>query len=204
MSGTGRWSSLLLRTTAWVLLAGLVLAGMLVVAAPRPAAAVAPAPRLTLRARETPGQRPELELVARLASPRGGPSAAARGALGGVTVTFAIHLDEFAGAPLLTLGSATTNAVGEAGLAYAPTFSGRQAIVATATDAAGATVATATTTYLATAATHPLAGRAEAARPDGRIGRVIVAVLLALVVLLWVLLVAVVVRAQRRPGESLP
>ena len=203
MSGTGHWPPLLLRTTAWVLLAGLVLAGMLVAAAPRPAAAVAPAPRLTLRARETPGQRPELELVARLALPRG-PSAAARGALGGVTVTFAIHLDEFAGAPLLTLGSATTNAVGEAGLAYAPTFSGRQAIVATATDAAGATVATATTTYLATAATHPLAGRAEAARPDGRIGRVIVAVLLALVALLWVLLVGVVVRAQRRPGESLP
>ncbi|MDA8303429.1 MAG: hypothetical protein M0005_18260 [Actinomycetota bacterium] len=203
MSGTGRWLAPLLRTTVWALLAALVLAGVLVVPSPRPAAAVAPAPRLTLRAREAQGQSPEVDLVARLASPSG-PSAAARRALGGVTVTFAIHLDEFAGAPLLTLGSATTNAAGEASLAYAPTFSGRQALVATATDAAGATVATATTTYLATAATHPLAGRAEAARPDGMIGRVVVAVLLALVALLWVILVAVVVRVQRRPGASLP
>ncbi len=201
MSRTGRRRLLFRRAGAWALPAARVLSGALVFASAHPAAAGAPAPRLTLQAKAVARDRPTVELLARLATP-GAPGAATHRALGGVTVTFAVHLDEFATAPLLALGSATTDAAGEARLTYTPTFTGRQALVATATDAAGDSLATATTRYQATAAAHPLADGAEATRPDGVIGKVVVGVLLGLVALLWIVLVTVVVRVQRNPGAT--
>ncbi len=189
------------RAGACALLAALALTGPLVLAAASPAAAAPPALRLTLAAKPLARARPTVEVLARLAATPGGPGAAHR-ALEGVTVTFAVHLDEFAGAPLLTLGAATTDAAGDARLTYAPTFSGRQALVATATDTAGATLATATTSYRAIASVHPFAGSTEAIRPDGAIGRVVVGVLLGILALLWIVLVTVVVRVQRNRGAT--
>ncbi len=196
--------ALVRRAGTWALLAGLVLAGALVPAAGGLAGATpvaATTPSLTLHARQISGKSPSIELVARLVTPAKA-SAATRRELRGATVTFAVHLEEFSGAPLLTLGATTANAAGDARLSYAPTFSGRQALVATATDAAGDTLATAATSYMATAAVHPLAASAEATRPDGTIGKVVVGVLLALVVLMWIILVTVVARVQRRPEAT--
>ena len=184
-------------------LGGLVLAGLLVLATGGPAAAGGPSPHLALRAGAVPGARPAVELVARLGEP-GAPAGGKATHAGGVTVTFSVRVPEFAGAPLLVLGSATTDRAGEARLTYRPTFTGRQALVATATDTTGATIAAATTTYSAPAAVHPLAGTAEAVRPDGTIGQVVVGVLLGVVVLLWVVLVSVVVRVHRHVGASPP
>jgi hypothetical protein len=194
---------------AAAVLAGLVLAGLLVVATAGPAAAGGSSPHLALRARAVPGGRPAVELVARLGEPGepgvpGAPAGGKASRAGGVTVTFSVHLPEFAGAPLLVLGSATTDRAGEARLTYRPTFTGRQALVATATGTTGATIAAATTSYSAPAAVHPLAGTAEAVRPDGTIGQVVVGVLLGVVVLLWIVLVSVVVRVHRHVGASPP
>jgi hypothetical protein len=182
-------------------LGGLVLAGILVLATAGPAAAGGSSPHLALRAVAVPGGRPAVELVARLAEP-GAPVGGKATRAGGVTVTFSVRVPEFAGAPLLVLGSSTTDRAGEARLTYRPTFTGRQALVATAADTTGATIAAATTTYSAPAAVHPLAGTAEAVRPDGAIGQVVVGVLLGVVVLLWVVLVSVVVRVHRQVGAS--
>jgi hypothetical protein len=195
MSRRGRPRHLLYRAGAFALLVAVVLAGPLMLATAGPAAAAPPALRLTLAARTVAGGRPTIEMLARLAAP-GDPTATDR-AIKGVTITFAVHLDEFTGAPLLTLGSATTNAAGDARLTYSPTFGGRQPLVATATDSSGNTLATATTSYRATAAVHPFAGSTEAIRPDGAIGRVVVGVLLGIVALLWIVLITVVVRVQR-------
>ncbi len=189
---------------ARLLLGGLVLGFALVPATVQAVAAPGAAPRLTLSARPLLTGRPAVELLARLA-PSGAPAGGQHRGLGGVMVTFAVHLDEFAGAPLLTLGSATTDRAGDAHITYTPTFTGRQALTATATDASGNTIATAAASYLVTAAVNPLAGTAQAVRPDGGIGKVVVGVLLGLVVLLWIVLVAIVVRVtQRSPRASLP
>ena len=188
---------------AAAVLGGILLAGLLVLATAGPAAAGGSSPHLALRARAVPGGQPAVELVARLGEP-GAPVGGKATRAGGVTVTFSVHLPEFAGAPLLVLGSATTDRAGEARLTYRPTFTGRQALVATATGTTGATIAAATTSYSAAAAVHPLAGTAEAVRPDGTIGQVVVGVLLGVVVLLWIVLVSVVVRVHRQVGASPP
>ena len=185
-----------------IILAAMVLAGMAWLSA-GPAAGAGRASRLAVSARPVPDRRPEVELIARLGAP-GGATAGKKASLDGVTVTFSVHLLEFSGAPLLVLGSATTDAAGTARLDYDPTFTGRQALVATATDAAGNDLATATTSYTATAAAHPLAQTLEAVRPDGAIGHVVVGVLLGIVALLWIVLVSVVVRVHRRAGVDAP
>ncbi len=81
-------------------------------------------------------------------------------------------------------------------LAYRPTWTARQSFVATASDAAGATLASATASFVATSASHPFAGTVQALRPDGSIGRAVTGVLLGVVALLWIALLAVVVRVN--------
>lgn len=177
-------------------LSGLLFAGLILLgAAASPAAAASSSPRLSLTARSAAGHSPAIVLLATLKEAARSPGHKAT--LRGLTVTFSVHLEEFSGAPLLVLGSATTNSAGEARFTYKPTFAGRQALVAAAADSAGNTVASATTSYVAAGAVHPLARMAEAARPDGAIGKAVVGVLLAIVVLLWIVLVSVVVRARR-------
>ena len=185
------------------MLGAIALAGVLSLSAAGPAAAGGPVPRLAVSARTVPGRPPAVELFARLGEP-GEATPGKKAALGGVTVTFSVHLPEFSGAPLLVLGSARTDAAGEAHLTYDPTFTGRQALVATATDAAGNSLATAAASYTATAAANPLAATAEAVRPDGTIGQVVVGVLLGIVALLWIVLVSVVVRVHRRTEAGAP
>ena len=149
-------------------------------------------PALTLRAEQATRDPHSIELVATLTGPVGASSDPAP--LSGASVSFSVHLSEFAGAPLLSLGSATTNGAGEAVLTYSPTWTGRQGFVATATNAAGSTLASATTSFDASGAVHPFAGTVQAVRPDGTIGQATAGVLLAIVAVVWIVLIAVVVR----------
>ncbi|MHB1509434.1 MAG: hypothetical protein ACYCST_12265 [Acidimicrobiales bacterium] len=163
------------------------------------AATGAPA-TLHLTARPAPRRAPAIELVAHLAHPVGAALGSKATSLGGVTISFSLHVTEFSGSPLLVLGSTTTDAKGEAIFTYEPTWTGRQELVASATDAAGTTLASTATSISVARATHGLALATEAVRPDGSIGRVVVAVLLAIVVLLWLVLVTVFVRVHRGVG----
>ncbi len=164
------------------------------------AAAAGTPPTLHLSARPAPRRAPAIELVAHLAYPAGAAMSSRVTSLGGVTISFSLHVTEFVGSPLLVLGSATTDAKGDATFTYEPTWTGRQELVASATDAAGTTLASGATSISAPHATHGLALATEAVRPDGSIGRVVVAVLLAVVVLLWLVLVTVFVRVHRGVG----
>lgn len=121
--------------------------------------------------------------------------------LSGVTVNFYVHLDEFSGAPELLIGTANTGPTGDATVTYQPTWAGTQRFVATAVDATGAPLATSALTVQA-ARTDPFAGPVESLRPDGLIGRWVVVVLLALVISVWITLLAVVVRVQQGPVEA--
>jgi ABC-type antimicrobial peptide transport system permease subunit len=151
-------------------------------------------PALTLRAEQAPGDPQAVELTASLVQTPG--SSVQPGSLAGDSVNFSVHLDEFAGAPLLALGSATTDATGTATMTYRPTWTGRQALTATVTDASGNTLGSAVTNFTADSADRPFVGTIEAARPDGTIGQAVAGVLIALVVILWVTLIAVVVRVR--------
>ncbi|MGC8510821.1 MAG: hypothetical protein ACP5PB_08125 [Acidimicrobiales bacterium] len=115
-----------------------------------------------------------------------------------VTVDYYVHLEEFAGAPLLLIGSTTTNATGVASVVYQPTWSGPQDFVATAVTPSGTVLATTTLTVQATK-TDPFAGSVESLRPDGIIGRWVVVALLTLLLAMWFALLAVVVRVQQGP-----
>ena len=181
------------RLLAIGILAMLLAAGAVLGVASTAWAAAGP-PVLSLKAAQAPGDPHGIELVATLTGPGG--SAPTVGPLPGDSVTFSVHLTEFAGAPVLTLGSATTNAAGRAVLTYRPTWTGHQALVATATDASGTTIASATTSFTASSAIHPFAGTIEAVRPDGAIGQAVAGVLLAIVAVLWIALIAVVVRVN--------
>ncbi len=155
------------------------------------------APALRLVARQAPHDRGAVELIATLQMPHSVASSKPA-SLAGAAVSFSVHLNEFSGAPLLTLGTSITNAAGVATLTYRPTWTGHQAFVATAANAAGTTLASATTSFAATRAAHPFAGTVQAVRPDGVIGQWVVGVLLALVATVWVTLIAVVVRVNLR------
>ncbi len=137
-----------------------------------------------------------VRLVATVEVPVAGSPTSAGAPVAGATVSFSIRLGEFAGAPLLSLGSATTNADGTATFSYTPTWTGRQTIVATAADTTGATIASATRSFSAAWAAHPFAGAVQAVRPDGAIGSVVAAVLLATLAVLWITLIAIVVRVH--------
>ncbi len=134
------------------------------------------------------------ELTAVVDSAAGAPVANA-------VVTFAVHVEEFAGAPLLTVGTATTDAAGVAHVTYQPTWAGPTHFVASAA-LGGATVAQGTLTATVTQ-TDPFAGPVNATRTDGLIGRWTVAVLLALVAAMWIILLALVVRVQQGPTRPL-
>ncbi len=117
----------------------------------------------------------------------------------GTRVNFYVHLEEFSGAPELLVGSASTNASGVATIVYQPTWPGTQRFAATATDTTGAVLASAALTVTA-AQTDPFAGPVQSLRPDGLIGRWVVVVLLALVIGVWITLLALVVRVQQGPA----
>lgn len=157
--------------------------------------AAASHPALRLVARQAPHDRGAVELIATLQMPASVASSRSA-SLAGAEVSFSVHLSQFSGAPLLTLGTATTDAAGVAALVYRPTWTGRQALVATAASAAGTTLASATASFAATSATHPFAGTVQAVRPNGVIGQWVTGVLLAIVATLWITLIAVVVRVN--------
>ncbi|NNN00257.1 MAG: hypothetical protein HKL86_00315 [Acidimicrobiaceae bacterium] len=119
----------------------------------------------------------------------------------GLTVDFYVHVEEFAGAPLLEIGSGTTNTAGVATITYQPTWAGTQNFVASAFDPSGAVLATSSLSVQA-ARSDPFAGAVQSLRPDGLIGRWVVFVLLALVIGVWITLLALVVRVQQGPIKS--
>ncbi|MHB1740045.1 MAG: hypothetical protein ACYCXA_11345 [Actinomycetes bacterium] len=177
------------------MLTGLVIATV-VPSAVASAWAATPAPSLSLSAQQATQAPRAVELVASLEEPTGSAAGSRPASLAGVSVSFSVHLQQFAGAPLLALGSATTNAAGEAVLTYEPTWTGHQGLVATATTAAGTTLASATTSLNATSAARPFAGTVQAVRPDASIGRAVNGGLLAILAVLWITLIAVVVRVN--------
>ena len=192
-----------LRAFGAVLASGLVAAlawTAFTVGATPVAGAVTRGASLQLVAKAAPHQRGEIVLAATLEQPAR-PASAHRATLAGYQVDFSVHVEEFAGAPLLTLGSATTDAAGEATLTYRPTWAGRQAFVATATSPGGSTLGPVTTSFTALSATHPFAGTLEASRPDGVIGRWVAGVLLGALALLWVALIGLVVRVNLALGS---
>jgi len=112
-----------------------------------------------------------------------------------------VHVEEFSGAPVLLIGTATTNAAGVASIIYQPTWAGTQNFVATALDATGTPLAT-TSLSVNAARTDPFAGPVESLRPDGVIGRWVIVVLLSLVIGVWITLITLVVRVQQGPAKT--
>lgn len=181
---------------------GLATVGIALAAGAVPAGSASAAQRhetLQLSAERAPAGAKAVELSARLTEAGGTGSAATR-PVAGATVTFSLAATEFSGAPLLQLGTATTDGHGLATLSYVPSWRGRQELEASVADSSGNTLAEASTSYLAGAATAPLLAGAEAVRPDGTIGQVVVGVLLAIVAVLWIVLASVVVRLHRSSG----
>jgi hypothetical protein len=167
--------------------AGVVLGGavFIVVAAFSLPAAAASGPSVALRASNASGGGVELTAqVASVTSP--------------ATVDYYVHLEEFSGAPLLLIGSSSTNAAGVASVVYQPTWSGPQNFVATVVTSSGAVLGSTSLTVQATK-TDPFAGSVESLRPDGLIGRWVVVALLTLLLAMWITLLAVVVRVQQGP-----
>ena len=173
-------------------LGGLVGAVLFVVAAAELPAAAAAGATLSLSS-AAPATHQGVELTAQVS--------AASTPLSGVTVHFYVHLEEFSGAPELLIGTAATDATGDASITYQPTWAGTQRFVATAVDATGASLATSALTVQA-ARTDPFAGPVQSLRPDGLIGRWVVVVLLALVIGVWITLLALVVRVQQGPADA--
>ena len=176
-------------TRALAGLSGVVLFS--VAAAALPAAAATPT-TLALTS-GSPASHQGVELTAQVAT--------AATPTSGATVNFYVHVEEFAGAPELLIGTATTNAAGVASIIYQPTWAGTQNFAASALDSSGAVLATTSLTVQA-ARTDPFAGAVESLRPDGLIGRWVVLVLLSLVVGVWLTLIALVVRVQQGPVKT--
>ncbi len=176
-------------------LAGLGGALLFAVAASALPAAAASGATLSLTS-GSPASRVGVELSAQVAGAAAAP-------MTGVTVNFYVHLDEFAGAPELLIGTASTDAAGVASITYQPTWAGTQRFVATAVDGAGAALATSSLSVQA-ARTDPFAGPVQSLRPDGLIGRWVVVVLLALVIGVWITLLSLVVRVQQGPAQTTP
>lgn len=142
----------------------------------------------------TPASHQGVELSARVADTTAAPAP-------GVTVNFYVRVEEFAGAPALLIGSAPTSAAGVAVITYQPTWAGTQNFVASALSRTGSVLASSSLTVDA-ARTDPFAGAVQSLRPDGLIGRWVVLVLLALVIGVWVTLLALVVRVQQGPAVT--
>ncbi|MCL4423619.1 MAG: hypothetical protein M1115_10760 [Actinobacteria bacterium] len=184
----------------WII-SSLALAAVVVLAWASPAWAGTTTPVLRLAAEVAPHDPGAVELLATLEQPRE-PVSSGRVSLGGVSVSFSVRVEEFSGAPLLALGTAKTDAAGIAMLTYRPTWTGRQAFVATATNEAGTSLGSATTTFIAKSSPQSFAGTVEAVRPDGAIGQAVAGVLLSIVALIWIVLLAVVVRVNLGLGPS--
>ena len=135
-----------------------------------------------------------VELSAQVATAGATPKA-------GTIVNFYLHVEEFAGSPVLLIGTAATDADGIASITYQPTWAGTQNFVASVVDSTGAVLASTSLTVQA-ARTDPFAGAVESVRPDGLIGRWVVLVLLSLVIGVWLTLIALVVRVQQGPMKS--
>ncbi|NNN09428.1 MAG: hypothetical protein HKL85_09585 [Acidimicrobiaceae bacterium] len=142
----------------------------------------------------SPASHQGVELSARVTA----PTAAAPS---GVTVNFYVRVEEFSGAPPLLIGSTTANSAGLATFTYQPTWAGTQNFVASAVGSSGSVLATSSLTVQA-ARTDPFAGAVQSLRPDGLIGRWVVLVLLALVIGVWITLLALVVRVQQGPSTT--
>ena len=158
---------------------------------------------LTLVARRDPGHVTDVVLAASFSA--AGTGHGTRPGDRGVEVQFAVHVPEFSGSPLLTVGTATTNAAGVATLTYRPTWAGRLDFVASALGPAGTVLASSGTSIAETSAVRSDAPPAQAVRPDGVIGRAAAGTLLAILVCLWIVLVGVVVRvhlAGHQVGEE--
>lgn len=147
---------------------------------------------LVLRAGAAPDGAPGVELSAHVVGATGGPTP--------VTVKFYVHVGEFAGAPLLLIGTAALDPSGDGSMVYQPTWPGTQRFVATSVDADGAVLAS-TARDVSAAQTDPFAGAVQSVRPDGIIGRWAVVALLALVIAMWLVLIGTVVRVQRGPVQ---
>jgi len=198
-----------LRLSRTVLRSGLLalaVAVTVVLGSASTACAATTGPALRLIAEQAPHDPHAVELLATLQVPE--PVSSKSGSLVGAQVSFSVHLSQFTGAPLLMLGTSTTNAAGVATLTYRPTWTGRQALVATAANTAGTVLASATASFAATSASRPFAGTVQALRPEGTIGQTVAGALLAIVALLWIAPIAVVVRvnlglaAGRKPAEE--
>ena len=173
-------------------LAGLAALVLLAVAGAALPAAAATGTTLALSS-TSPATHQGVELTARVATDAA--------PMPGATVNFYVHVEEFAGAPELLIGTATTDSAGVASITYQPTWAGTQNFVASALDGSGAVLATASLAVQA-ARTDPFAGAVQSLRPDGLIGRWVVLVLLSLVIGMWLTLIALVVRVQQGPVKT--
>ncbi len=142
----------------------------------------------------SPASHQGVELTAKVTS-------AATTPIAGTIVNFYVHVEEFVGAPVLLIGSTTTNVAGVASITFQPTWAGTQNFEATVVDSAGTTLATTSLTVEA-ARTDQFAGPVQSLRPDGLIGRWVVFVLLSLVIGVWLTLIALVVRVQQGPAKT--
>lgn len=163
---------------------GLVL-GLLAIA---PASASTPqrAPSLTMTGVQAEGL---VQLTATLTGPDGLPQADAEVAFHLTTTVFGSQ------GRLVPLASVTTDHIGVARLVYRPRVTGPQEFVATYSPATGAETARSSTTLTVTVASSGY--RPAPPRPLAGVGRVLIAVLFTLVALVWITLLAQVVRVRR-------
>lgn len=163
---------------------GILLA--LMAAAPARASTPQGAPTLTVTGVEAEGL---VQLTARLTGPDGLPRADAAVAFLLTTTVFGPQ------GRLVPLATVTTNDDGVARFVYRPRVTGAQEFVAAYSPATGATPVQARTTLTVTVARS--AYEPGPPRPLAGAGRVLVGVLFALVAIVWVTLVAQVVRVGR-------
>jgi Ni/Fe-hydrogenase subunit HybB-like protein len=188
-AGRRHWYRLFRTTRAagavLLLLTGL---GILLAQTTAPASAAAPKPpaaTITITATEAGSG---LHLTATLSGPGDKPLAKA-------TVQFLQFTTEFGpSGRLVPLGSAATDKHGTARLTYQPTVTGTQKFVAKYTGGAAAGPATANTTIAVTSA-HSVYQPSH--KPLAGVGKATVAVLLAIVALVWLTLAVQVTRVRR-------
>ena len=174
-------------------LAGVVGVVLFSIAGSALAASAATGTTLTLSS-PSPSSQAGVDLTAQVAN-------TTAASLSGVTVNFYVHLEEFTGAPELLIGTAVTNATGVASMTYQPTWAGTQRFVASAFDGTGTELATSSLSVQALR-TDPFAGPVQSLRPDGILGRWVVVALLSLLIIVWITLLAAVVRVQQGPVQT--
>ncbi len=163
--------------------------------AAKPAAQIDPS--LTLSVSPQASDPAVLALTAHLAP---GPAAT------GERVSFFVVTTEFGSRQLAPIGTAGVAPGGTAEVAYEPTWSGNQEFVAVLGGGAGSTTRASATHGLTASTwyqvTHSQPGKlyatANLARPLSTVGRVFVGVLLLIVALVWLTLLATLIRVARR------